>query len=235
MNRRTSAIALTLIAALVLSACSGVTYQMSRRGDFTGDLFVMWLDNHNGNSGSGRFLFVPNPRNRLTFVQNTPNGPRTIRPGMMYTDGGSVPRIAQVFKGFDPWGYAPAYMVHDWLFVARQCLNDKVSRPEYEALRPLTFDDSAQIAADAIRTLIETHRVGSNDVSASLVTLAVTSPMSLSLWKKEGACESKEVTKKDRDAAERAIPGSGAFRRAQRFGIPPGAPVAQIVGTVSFD
>ena len=121
---------LLLVATLMLGGCVTVIYDPASSGYFTGQLFVMWIE-EGGPSGDGIFLFVPNPRNRLTFHRNTPQGHGAIiQPGFMYTAGGSIPRIAQVFNGFSPWGYAPAYMIHDWRFTVRHCLVDGKTDPK---------------------------------------------------------------------------------------------------------
>jgi hypothetical protein len=109
---------------LALSGCATVDYLHTPAGQFKGTAFVMWAGEGNG-SGDGNFLFVPDPRDPLIFTRADPQSlGGVIQPGLMYTDGGSIPKIAQVFNGFSPWGYAPGYMIHDWLFVGRHCLVD---------------------------------------------------------------------------------------------------------------
>ena len=92
--------------------------------------------------GDGNFLFVPDPRDPLVFRRADPQSHgAVIQPGLMYTDGGSIPKIAQVFNGFSPWGYAPAYMIHDWLFVGRHCLVDGEPGSRFDQIRDVDFDD----------------------------------------------------------------------------------------------
>ncbi len=67
-----------------------------------------------------------------------------IRPGLMYTDGGSIPKIAQVFKGLSPWGYAPAYMIYDWVFTARHCIVDGETNARFDQVHDVTFKDFAR-------------------------------------------------------------------------------------------
>jgi hypothetical protein len=231
MKARFSAAIATTV--LCLSACSNVSYDSVSRGTFTGEVFVMWVGDGTS-TGDGRFVFVPNPNKPLTFTRPASKGGQKFRPTMMYTDGGSVPRLAQVFKGFSPWGYAPAYMVHDWLFAAKHCLTDKTPKKGDSAVEKLTFEDSASIAGEAIKTLVEDRRVSNDDVSASLVTLAVTSPFSKAAWERRGVCAKEMVSAGHARAAEDAIPGSSTyFARRQRA--QPGAPVARFIGSVSFD
>jgi hypothetical protein len=47
----------------------------------------------------------------------------------MYTDGGSIPQPLRAIKVYSPWGYAPAFLVHNWLFAIKQC-----ERPGYGKL-----------------------------------------------------------------------------------------------------
>ena len=42
-----------------------------------------------------------------------------IEPANIFTDGGSIPKVAWA-AGFSPWDYAPAYIVHDWLYEAHR-------------------------------------------------------------------------------------------------------------------
>jgi len=72
---------------------------------------------------------------------------------MMVTDGGSIPTAAQLFNGFSPWGHARGCMLHDWLFVARHCLLDKLATKAQAALAPVDDAGSAAIPGKAIRTL----------------------------------------------------------------------------------
>ncbi len=130
-----------ILILLLLAACGYVDYDDAPVGRLKGSLFVMWVG-EGGPSGDGKFVFVPDPNNRLTLIRTAPNATlREIRPTMMYTDGGSIPKIGQVFNGFSPWGYAPAYMMHDWLFVARQCLNDDMATPEEAKVAAMSFQE----------------------------------------------------------------------------------------------
>ena len=125
-------------------------------GEFSGELLVLWLDDGDQNTGSGRFAFVPAPKARLSFTRPVSTGYETaIRPERFYTDGGSVPRLAQVFRGFNPWAYGPAYAVHDWIFVANSCRKDGKVTPEEAKHAEMDFDDSQQIMLETIATLME--------------------------------------------------------------------------------
>lgn len=217
-----------ILAALALSSCGQVDYNGTKPGEFQGSLFVMWLGG-GGSSGDGAFLFVPDPDNRLSFDWPDENGKiHTIQPDMMYTDGGSIPKIGQVFNGLGPWGYAPAYMVHDWLYTARHCLRDGTPTPSEQKVADITFEQSAVILASAIKTLIETRRVKKNDFAPQVISGAVAGPIARNKWNEAGACAGLRILEKDRQAAEAGIPGSStALRRG-------GTRPATVVGQFSF-
>ena len=100
----------------------------------------------------GRFCSSPIQETRSSFRRADRRAPgNTIQPGLMYTDGGSIPKVAQVFKGLSPWGYAPAYMIHDWMFVARHCIVDGSSDKRFQQVRDVDFDQSATILGEAIK------------------------------------------------------------------------------------
>lgn len=202
----------------LLSSCGSVDYENAPVGKFKGSLFVMWVG-EGGPLGDGAFVFVPNPRNRLTFNRDPDAGNyNRIQPEMMYTDGGSIPKIGQVFNGFSPWGYAPAYMIHDWLFIAHRCNEDGKARPEEKKFADMKFQESADIIAEAIKTLGESGKVKKNDIAGNTISSVVAGPFSRKLWNVKGACLTRRVSEDDRKAAEAAIPGSsrtavfGAFR-----------------------
>ncbi|RCW86156.1 hypothetical protein [Phyllobacterium bourgognense] len=215
-----------LFLSVALSACASVDYSKLPTGSFAGSLFVMWVG-EGGSSGDGRFLFVPDPGDPLIFRRSDPQRPGSvIRPGLMYTDGGSIPKIAQVFNGLSPWGYAPAYMIHDWIFTARHCIVDGEDNARFDQVRGVTFRDSAEILGEAIHALIAEKRVQSNDLAAGAVTTAVDSFVAKRLWDETGACKDLIVKPEDVAAAEAAIPGSSRLTR-RSFRLPQEtAPVA---------
>lgn len=237
-----SACVLGLAIAIVIAGCTSVDYRKLATGELSGSLFVMWVGEGNS-SGDGNFLFVPDPRDPLIFHRSDPTAPGgVIKPGLMYTDGGSIPKIAQVFKGLSPWGYAPAYMIHDWVFIAHHCVVDGSTENRFDEVRGVDFDDSAAILGEAIKSLIATRQVAPNDVAPSAITAAVGSVVAKNLWDEKGACKSLQVSAKDIAAAEAAIPGSTTKAQNLRtFRLPEAvAPVvptvrpAKIVARLSF-
>jgi hypothetical protein len=209
---------LIAIAALIsmVGGCANVNYAKEDAGTFDGEVAVVWLRGTEG-SGDGTFVYVPTKAKPLTFTRpkNETKG-RVIQPGIMYTDGGSIPSFARIVNGLTPWNYGPAYIVHDWLFRAKQCLNDSSGKPEYETIKELDFQESAEIIAEAIIALEDAGRVKKSAVSGALVTAAVTSPITYRYWTAKGDCS--EVSEKDRKMAEatvgqRAVVGREITRR----------------------
>ncbi|TPK23947.1 hypothetical protein FJ872_03025 [Mesorhizobium sp. B2-5-9] len=230
------------LAVATAAGCSSIDYQKLTTGEISGSLFVMWVGEGNS-SGDGNFLFVPDPQEPLIFHRGDPTAPGSkIKPGLMYTDGGSIPKIAQVFKGLSPWGYAPAYMIHDWIFIAHHCIVDGSTEKRFDQVRGVEFDDSAAILGEAIKALIATRQVAPNDVAPSAITAAVGSAIAKNLWDEKGACKSLQVSAKDIASAEAAIPGSTSKAQNLRtFQIPETvAPVvravrpAKIIARLSF-
>ena len=163
-------------ALLLCTSCAQIAYQKTGKGEFVGDLDVRW-------NAPDCFIYIPSATNPLRF---TASDKKVITPSKMYTDGGSVPRILWGIPGLSPWGYAPAYIVHDWLFEAHHQDN-----PEY---RDITFDRSAEILAEGIKTLMESRPdVPRDETVMWAIHEAVRTPIAKSLWDKganrEKSCE----------------------------------------------
>jgi Protein of unknown function (DUF1353) len=128
-------------------------------GTFSGCPTVRW----NGIFDDGRdaFMFLPDAAKAFTYTTSAKLGSKTIAPRLMVTDGGSIPRVLWGLSDFSPWGYAPGYMIHDWLFVAHKC---KIG-PD----NAWTFEQSARVLAECIKTLMET---GFTDFDGKKRTLA---------------------------------------------------------------
>lgn len=229
---------LAFALALILAACGPNIYQDAKPGKFEGRIFLMWIDD-GGPMGDGTFVFVPVPGQELTFIRRNPDATLgTIKPGMMYTDGGSIPRLAQAFKGFSPWGYAPAYMVHDWVFVAKYCNTDGLAKGDELQVKDMKFRESADIMAEAIRTLVAQKMVKPSDVSEYLIPSVVGGPISRGLWDQKGECAARRVRDQDRLAAEAALPGSTISLRGKFRMLSDGKEIplksAIVIGSVEF-
>lgn len=186
----------------MLSACGVLNFgDLSDKGRFKGTVLVMWVEENNTNSGDGKFVFVPSPGDPLKFIRgaDAKNATvRTIEPEMMYTDGGTIPRQIQLFKGFSPWGYAPAYMVHDWLFVARHCINDGAANEKQAVIADMKFIESAEIIGEAIKALVAAEQVQKNDIAPAAISSAVAGPISYQSWVARDRCASSKVTDEHR-------------------------------------
>lgn len=175
---------LLLSAALV--GCASQSYRDTREGTFAGALDVRWIEND-------YFLFLPNEDEPFSFVRS--NG-IPIRPGAMYTDGGSIPRFLWGIEGYSPWGYAPAYIIHDWLFEAQHC--------GYEPDNKYTFEESVAVMAESLKAVMEASLEVRNYFVFDTVVAAVGSPIARRLWDK-GSCKAPPFDM--RAVAERVVPG----------------------------
>ena len=161
---------LALVAAVV-SGCATEPYRRADPGVFSGALDVRWVEND-------CFLFLPNKDRPFRFQRK--NG-EVIAPGPMFTDGGSIPKFLWGVDGFSPWGYAPAYIVHDWLFELHRC--------NYPTDKVYSFQDSVTLMGEALKTLMESNP-GTRDYFAyDAITSAVGLPIARRIWE-EGECHS---------------------------------------------
>lgn len=228
------------LLALLLSACATTNlYQSAPAGRFDGVLLVMWVGEGQSGAGDGKFVFVPDPANPLTFTRSNAALPgAVVRPGTMYTDGGSIPKIAQLFTGLSPWGYAPAYMIHDWLFAAHHCIVDGSTDPIYESVRGVEFDQSGTILIEAIRTLVAENKVKDNDVAVSLVNTGVRSGTARRYWDERGACARDAVSDQHLAAIAKVLsPGSQRIFRDSNslsIAVPTGGEVAEVLTRIEF-
>lgn len=125
-------------------------YEKIAVGNFSGRVVIVW-------NGADNFVFVPDESHPFSYT--TSQG-IVIRPQLMYTDGGSIPQILRGLKKYSSWGYAPAFIIHDWIFAAKRCSYSLDSR--------WTLEDAALIMAEAIKTLIV---VGFEDYEGKSFTL----------------------------------------------------------------
>jgi hypothetical protein len=158
----------------VLNGCSSMHYARVSPGELKGRLIVEWYDRDS-------FVFIPDPENPLTFTR--PNGKGVIEPERMQTDGGSIPRFLWGFKNYSPWGFGPAFIVHDWLFVAHHNGDPRYS--EY------TLEESALVMSEVMKTMMEKERVEKGVTPQKFVMysmyLAVKSSIARQWWDREPA------------------------------------------------
>ncbi|MCE6977272.1 DUF1353 domain-containing protein [Pseudomonas frederiksbergensis] len=158
-----------ILLVFTLEACAPMSYRKTDEGRFNGALDVRWIKND-------YFLFVPSKDDPFRFTRA--NG-EVIRPGPMYTDGGSIPRFLWGVNGYSPWGYAPAYIIHDWLFVAHEC--------GYSGYKDYSFKNTHIVLAEGLKAVMEASpEIRSYFVFESVVA-AVSSPIAKRLWD-QGEC-----------------------------------------------
>jgi len=225
----------TGMAGVLLALAGCATLGPTPPGRFDGPLVVLWVaPGTQDPAGDGRFILVPMPDEPFTFTRTAPGATVTrIVPGPIYTDGGSIPRLAQAFQGFNPWGYAPAYMIHDWLFVARHCVTDGQAQGREGEIAAMPFAESARIVGEAIATLEAEHRIGGDDIAGEAIPLVVAGPVSRARWRAKGECAGHRLTPQHAEAVRRIQ--RGAAPRVLRGG-PDAAPLpeARVVARFSF-
>jgi hypothetical protein len=153
---------------LFTAGCASVFYSRTATGTFSGKLTVEWVQ-------PNLFIYRPDKDDPLQFT--TPEG-RRIQPQLMYTDGGSIPRLFWSAPDFGPWDFAPGYVIHDWLFQQHHCQTGD--------WRSYDFPKSAEILAQGIKTQME--KAGKPEPTVVwAIYEAVSSPIAENLWTK-GSC-----------------------------------------------
>jgi hypothetical protein len=155
----------------ILGACSSLHYARVKEGTLEGRLVVEWIR-------PDRFIFRPDPDNPLRFVRS--NG-KVIQPQTIHTDGGSIPRPMWAFKNYSPWGYAPAFIIHDWLF--------HVHRRKLESSEDYDLKEAALVLSEVMKTMMESDPTDDSvdPLALYLIYQAVRSPIARHLWNKPEA------------------------------------------------
>lgn len=157
----------------IISGCADLHYRHTNAGRLSGRLIVEWYS-------PNLFIYRPDTASPLTFARR--NGDVLV-PSTMYTDGGSIPRELWVLRNYSPWGYGPAFVVHDWLFNVQNC--HLTSYKEYS----YNLADAAQVMSEVMKTLIETPGFDyGNRTSMYLMYEAVQTPIARKDWE-HGKCE----------------------------------------------
>lgn len=100
-----------LFALLSLCSCSSqLKYAEVKPGRIEGKPSVIW-------ESPDRFVLRTDRARPFRFIRH--NGD-VIIPQDMRTDCGSIPRVLWAYHGFSPWEYAPAYLIHDWLYESQR-------------------------------------------------------------------------------------------------------------------
>lgn len=135
-------------------------------GHFEGEVSLKWR-------GEQDYVYRPNPANPLRFTR--PNG-EVIEPGVMATDGGSVPRLVWSIPGLNPWSMLPAYLVHDWICISHHTTSSCV----------WSFEDCNTILGEGIYTMMTNPQPDFSTPEdwrvAAAIVLAVSSYIGRRLW-----------------------------------------------------
>jgi len=169
-------LSLLLLIPLFLSGCASWHYSKTEKGQLKGKIIVEWLEPE-------KFRFVPDSNDPFTFVRS--NGEQ-ITPGEMITDGGSIPRPVRVFRHYSPWGYTPAFIIHDWIFRMKYCKLDGYENYD--------VDKAATIMSEVMKTMMEATVEKDKDAMYFMYEAVKTAPVK-KIWR-EGRCgQSKMMTK----------------------------------------
>lgn len=162
---------LTAVVLLgAISGCATIHYARVKEGKLSGKLLVEWID-------ADVFSFTPDQSRPLIFTRHNDE---KIQPGPMLTDGGSIPRPFWILRSYSPWGYAPAFIVHDWLFAIKHC--------GHQGNKDYSFDDTAMILSEVVKTLMLDPKYDFEDkLSMYAIHEAVKSPIAREIWE-NGKC-----------------------------------------------
>ena len=169
-----------LWCVLNMTGCGYLQYQTTDQGEFGGKLEVRWIEPNS-------FLFIPVEKDPFYFSRKKDG--RRIQPKAMYTDGGSIPQLIWGVPGYSPWGYAPAYIIHDWIFVAHHCQDPEDG--------DFSFQESATILSEGIKTMMENGAAPKSYFSHYTITQAVKSKIAEGYWHKpsymdQGKCKVRQ-------------------------------------------
>ena len=141
----------------------GPSYSDFRVGRFHGldEINLRWVS-------QDWFEYIPNRSNLFGFERY--NG-ELIQPLRMFTDGGSIPRVAWIERTLSPWGYAPAYLIHDWEF---DCHHNNLS--------PKSFEEVRDTMMEGVKTLMETGLGPKAPITFSIMYSAINSLIARAVW-----------------------------------------------------
>lgn len=203
ITRRATLCGLAAFATMATGGCAVIRRDQIGDGRLQGRVVVEWYR-------EDQFIYRRLGPDALSFLPSFASDPTdVIIPGDMFTDGGSVPRIFWGIPGLSPWGLAPAYIIHDWLFEVRRC-----RKPGWDKY---TFEQSALILAEVGKALID-HGLIKHDMLDAIIW-GVSTRYARDLWDTPRPCVSPPPR---RSRALAAGPGSTVVdfrippRRAQR-------------------
>ncbi len=142
----------------------------AKAGKLEGKLIVQWIE-------PDKFLFVPDAASPLKFTRASGE---VVQPARLFTDGGTIPRPMWVARSYSPWGFAPAFIVHDWLFEMKRCKITGNPAGDYKA--------AALIMAEVIKTMAASGVAQVDDLTLLSMHAAVSSSYAKDYWD-NGKCE----------------------------------------------
>ncbi|MFZ2101899.1 MAG: hypothetical protein WAU86_15175 [Oricola sp.] len=160
------------IATFLLASCSSVSIPEPGDGEMSGRVFVEW-------DREDKFIYRKTDR-PVSFKPSFMSEP--IVPEDMYTDGGSVPRVFWNVPGLSPWALGPAYIMHDWIFEVHRC-----GRDAPEAVKAITFEQSAQILAEVGKYLVDARLIDHDRLPE--IVAAIRSRFARNVWDRPGTEE----------------------------------------------
>jgi hypothetical protein len=126
-----------VVCVFLISGCASRHYERTQVGHLEGRMIVEWRR-------PNLFAYKPDGQQPLVFVRKSGDA---IKPGPMFTDGGSIPRSFWVLKNYSPWGYGPAFIVHDWLFHMQDC--KELGYEKY------SLEEAATVMSEVMKTMME--------------------------------------------------------------------------------
>lgn len=152
------------VGAPAQALLGGKSYADFPLGKFVGEPHLVW-------TAADIFRHEPQKANAFGFVRKTGE---VVTPGAMYTDGGSIPRPLWFVKDLSPT-YAPAFLIHDWLFDCHHCgKTDK------------SFEEARDIMMEGVRTLMESGACERNRLTFELIYTGIDSFVPRRIWDKPG-------------------------------------------------
>ena len=125
----------------------------------------------------GVFDYLPKAEVPFSFTRYNEE---TIVPRRMFTDGGTVPRLVRWIGQLDPWGYTPAYLLHDWIFEVHHC-NVATGTPN----EGHTFEDSSNILMEAINTMRVTGLAVASPFTFGMIDFATSTFVAKRFWNRD--------------------------------------------------
>jgi hypothetical protein len=130
-----------VMLAGALTTCQTLNYERIPTGEIGGRLTIEWV-------GPDQFIYRPDAERPFYFKRV--NG-EVIKPGSIYTDGGTVPRLFWAMRGYSPWAFGSAYIAHDWLFAAHHC--------GYPEAQNHNLGTAADVLDECIKTQMENDQL----------------------------------------------------------------------------